>query len=460
MTAYLKRRTFSGWIITAFVLLILFLATLQIEVELGILTITLQSFLLWLILLWGVIRCAHQQGKLRFIQPPFFYLWLVYVCLRLVSFALGEGNIAGPLQALWSLFRHVELLLLYPIILQMAVEAKKRKIFLFAIAAGLGVAALIGIAQTMSGGQWFTGLNGSDRYLGLFQREYLDLRDRFVIQAWNREAPFFRAQGPASSPNAFGALMNTGLAIAVGMLWSKQRQKHVWVLLLILTTIGLFLSFSRAAWVSMCVALLSSWAILNAVRWQHLWRILWKAGLLAGILAISYQYLPYLVRKRIETIWQFGEVSEIISRQEVWSIAWQRICEQPLIGYGTDRIPGTLLQTWGEWTKDVSPHSIYLAAMYQSGVLFLGVLVVLLIVLVYSGYQMTKSASLFDRGLGIANLIFSIAITVHGFFDSILQPPSMQILFWSMFCLSVSTQLKIVSDVRLANALSAPIKTG
>ncbi len=84
----------------------------------------------------------------------------------------------------------------------------------------------------------------------------------------------------------------------------------------------------------------------------------------------------------------------------------------------------------------------------------------LLIVLVYSGYQMTKSASLFDRGLGIANLIFSIAITVHGFFDSILQPPSMQILFWSMFCLSVSTQLKIVSDVRLANALSAPIKTG
>lgn len=434
-------RLFAHPAITPIIGLLLFLSLFQFQVEIVSLTITPSSILIWVLLVWGMGQIIYQKGEFRLARIPFLRLWVLYVCLTLIGFAYGEGNLSGPLQAVWSLFRSIEILLLYPIVAQIATGASTRRWIVIAISLGICVSAFFGIGQSLSNGRWFSGLseNGNGRYLGLFMKEELNFRARFAVSEWNKNAPFFRAHGTASSPNLFAALMNVGLALAAGMLMAGTRQRSWWIGVVILTSAGLFLSLSRAGWAAIVTAVIMVGIVKARLRWSHIRTSVLTPIATVVAIAVAAQFAPEAIQQRLTSILSPQATSEVQSRQEVWNIAWQRILERPLLGYGTDRIPGTLLQSWGIFPPDVSPHNIYLTAAYQYGIVFALVTIIWLIVILYTGYQLANSTQPFARGLGMGTMILALAIMIHGFFDSILQPPMMQILLWSLLGTTATT---------------------
>lgn len=459
MLTPLARRLFAHRAIIPVIGLLLFLSLFQFQTEIASLTITPYSVLIWILLLWGAGQIVYQKGVFRLAHIPFFRLWVLYVCLTLIGFAQGEGNVSGPFQAVWSLFRNIEILLLYPIVAQIATDTSARRWIVMAIILGICVSALCGIGQSLSNGRWLSGLseNGNGRYLGLFMKEELDFRTRFMVGEWNKNAPFFRAHGTTVSPNLFAALMNVGLALAVGALMAGTRKRVWWSSVAILAGAGLFFSLSRAGWVAIVIAIALAGLVKARLRWSYIRNTFLTILTALAVIIIAAQFAPEAVRQRLISIFSPQETSEVQSRQEVWLITWERIRERPLSGYGTDRIPSALLQSWGNLTPDVSPHNIYLAAAYQYGVVFAIVTIIWLFVLLVTGYRLSNSAQPFERGLGIGAMILALAILIHGFFDSILQPPVMQILLWSLLGTATTTyaSLRHESHIEQRHSLAA-----
>lgn len=436
-----SRHLFSQPAITIIIGLLLLLSPFRLQTEILSLRITPSSLFIWLLLLWGFWQIVYQKGVFRYTRIPFFRLWVLYVILVLVGFSLGEGNLRNPLQAIWSLFRNIEILLLYPIVVQIATNFHARRWMVTALMLGICVSALFGIVQSVSNGRWLSGLseNGNGRYLGLFQKEEVDFRRRFVIDSWNRNTPFFRAHGTVDSPNQFAALMNVGIALSVGALIARSRKHLLWVLVLILTGAALFFSLSRAGLAAISVAVIFAWLSTAKLRLSFIKKSLAFAAFVLTIAVLALLFLPETIKQRFSGFFNLQENSEVVSRQEVWSIAWQRIRAQPITGYGNDRIPSTLLQRWGDQIPDISPHNTYLAAAHQYGIMFAIVMIIWLMVLLYTGYHLSKSMHAFDRKLGMGLMIFSWGIIIHSFFDSILQHPSMQILLWGLLGVATTT---------------------
>lgn len=434
MNASATQYTFGGRLIFWIFLVLLMLAPFHFVGEVGSVQLAVYSFLIWAILLIGLVRLTLARGRLRFRPIPYFGLWLLYLLTVLVGFALGSDNLYGPAQALWALFRNAELLLVYPIAVQLINNERCTRAMLTAILLGLCVSALFGIAQTLSDGRWFSGLSlySNQRYLGLFY--YQPYNSSF--EAWQHHAPFFRAHGSASSPNLFAALLNIGLAISGGLLlvYSSRIRTLSWIIIpWMLFLLTLSLTLSRAGW----VAAIAAFTALALVQFRPRLQTILKYGaillLLIMVVLISSSWLPEQLRSRIESIRNPFMTSEVQSRVEVWQIAINTIRQNPLVGIGSERISGALLQTWGVAPPDISPHNIYLTAAYQYGLPNLFLLMIFWLLLLLNGIQLAwRGNSLIARGVGLGSIALISALAIHGLFDSLLLPPSMIILFWSL----------------------------
>lgn len=405
-----SRHLFSQPAITIIVGLLLFLSPFHLQTEILSLSINLYSPLIWLLLLWGFWQILYQKGVFRYTHIPFFRMWALYVILVLVGFSLGEGNLRGPLQATWALFRSIEILLLYPIVVQIATNFHARRWMVTALMLGICVSALFGIVQGISN-----------------------------IDSWYRNRPPFRAYGTVDGQNQFAALMNVGIALSVGALIAGSRKHLLLVLVLILTGVALFFSLSRAGLAAISVAITLAWLSTVKSRLSFIRKSLTLAAFVLMITVLALMFLPETVKQRFSFFFNLQETSELVSRQEVWSIAWQRILARPITGYGNDRIPTTLLRLWDDLIPDISPHNTYLAAAHQYGIMFATVMIIWLMVLLYTGYHLSKSMHASDRKLGMGLMIFSWGVIIHSFFDSILQHSSMQIILWCLLGIATST---------------------
>lgn len=435
------RRTFGGPLIYRLTLAMLVLVPFQLFGEVRGIQLAVHSFFLWAILLVGLARLVISRGRLRVRRVPYLGLWLLYLLTVLIGFMLGPGNLRGPVQAIWAAFRNVELFLVYPLVVQLVDDERRVRALLGAILGGLGLAALFGIGQSLTGGSMFSGLSvsGNQRYLGFLWREPFDP----VGTAWQFGAPFFRAHGPTSSPNMLGAQMNIGLAISGGLLLAHYPRLRplapvAAACAIFLLTLGLTLS--RAAWVAAAVAA----AMVALVQFRPRLRTLARYSLIALLLGATALLLPSLLPEsivsRIGSIGNPLATTEVQSRMEVWQLALDSIRRNPVAGIGTDRIPGSLLKTWGLNPPDLSPHNIYLAAAYQYGLPNLALLLGFFALMLVNGVRLAwRGSSPLSRGVGLGAIGLAAALAVHGLFDSLLLPQSMIMLFWSLQGLVAAT---------------------
>jgi hypothetical protein len=244
-----------------------------------------------------------------------------------------------------------------------------------------------------------------------------------------------------TSEMELGHYFNLCLPVSVFLWWTegKGRISSRWLLTTFVALVGLLLTFTFSAWLSL--ALTTALFVITTRKKQR-----WKAAL-AGLAALSAvvplllfgPFRPFLEEK--VTGEGIGSLAwDAVTRLESWLLALSAWRSHPLIGIGLGNFPTMTLEalSWltQEWVSSgTSPHNIYLCLLSELGLI--GLTAVVLIFLRTIGSNLRIGAT---QGLGFAALVLAFALTTSllggASDDSVLFGPHASYLLWLFVGLS------------------------
>lgn len=279
---------------------------------------------------------------------------------------------------------------------------------------------------------------------------------------WDKQAAHFVMDPFYNDHTAYGAAVAMYLPFLFGFsftnIYSKGLRFFVRICLGIVF-MALILSYARAAWLSMIVAL-GVWAILRLkISFKHLAAtFLISIGL---IVAFQHQILTYLERNTTESSANLMEhvssMSNISSdasnleRLNRWSCAIRMFKDKPMFGYG----PGTYMFQYAPYqlTADRTiistnsanggnAHSEYLGPLAESG--FLGTLSVLILMatVIYTGVKTYSRANEKRmKTLVMGALLGLITYYIHGTMNNFLDTDKLSVPFWGFSAVIVAIDI-------------------
>lgn len=205
-------------------------------------------------------------------------------------------------------------------------------------------------------------------------------------------------------PNVFGPYFVLPAVYMFGLL--EQRRRFIYAILLVLFVGAVFISFSRAAWLNLAIAMLIYY-LLPRIKKHH-----WRSGLTVylGIVAVV---IVIAVLKNRTLLMQFTERASIqhydSERFASQEIAWREGVLSPL-GKGPGQSDALLA---------IAPHNVYARIFYENGWLGLGMLIIFLLVTLY--VCMRKFHSI--RYGYVYRICFAVVVghIVNGFFIDTLH---------------------------------------
>jgi len=197
----------------------------------------------------------------------------------------------------------------------------------------------------------------------------------FVDPKWlmmgREQAPQFRerSSGPFGIPNSLAAFLNLLVPPLLALVLQRRAgaaQRILAGYLAAVLAVGLLLTVSRGAWLSLGLAL-AAWPLLTGRdSWRRWLGSLGVCLLLAAIVATAYQSSPE-VRVRLEQLAQNrGEVSRVI----LWRMGWALFRERPVFGTGAGSYD-VLLERHRPlmfWDNPQWAHNEYLNTLSDYGV--------------------------------------------------------------------------------------------
>jgi len=242
----------------------------------------------------------------------------------------------------------------------------------------------------------------------------------------------------------------------------------VWVGLGIFLS-GFLFSFAMVAWLSV-FAVVIVWVIMRLkISFKHLFVTFIIA--LSLILVFQSQILMYLERNNTESSANLTEhissMSNISSdasnleRLNRWSCAIRMFADKPVFGYG----PGTYMfqyapyQLTGDRTiistnsaNGGNAHSEYLGPMAESGILGPVSVLILFILVIYSGihtYSRTNDKRL--KTLVMGALLGLMTYYIHGIMNNFLDTDKLSVPFWGF------TEIIVAIDIQTRKELLSKI---
>jgi putative inorganic carbon (HCO3(-)) transporter len=249
-------------------------------------------------------------------------------------------------------------------------------------------------------------------------------------------------------------------------------RKLSWLLLTAITFLffaGLYLSFCRAAWISIMVALIVLFLIL--MRTGFMMFVFLVLGIVVYTL-FNYDELKSSFRqnkidsnvKNAGFYEQTGSITNITSdvsnaeRLNRWSCAIRMFKDKPLTGFGSGTYQFQYLpyQRKKEMTRisvtspyniqqghGGSTHSEYLLALSESGIFSMLFFTGLFFLSLHTALRLSKNENKKTRIVSIVVLLGLITYFTHGLFNNFLDNDKLAFLFWSS--LSVLCTLDISS---------------
>jgi O-antigen ligase len=258
--------------------------------------------------------------------------------------------------------------------------------------------------------------------------------------------------------------------------FSKPALKWMARIFLLILTGALVLSYSRAAWLSLIVALFI-WILIGLrIRFRTL--MVTFVTILFLVLVFQKQLVMYLERNNEESssnlIEHFSSISNITSdasnleRINRWSCAVRMFCDRPLLGYG----PGTYMFKYAPYqlTKDRTiistnsadgggAHSEYLGPMAESGLPGLLTFIMILGTLFYTAfraYERVKEAK--TKAWLTGALIGLISYCFHGLMNNFLDTDKASVPFWGFTAMIVTIDLWSRRESQSAEIVKNPVK--
>ncbi len=267
---------------------------------------------------------------------------------------------------------------------------------------------------------------------------------------------------------AYGAILAFFLPISVCCFFLPQNNlfhKLFYAGLSIIFMVGLYLSFSRAAWISFVVAV-GVYLILK-LRIKLSWLII--GGLLIGTFLFFYaddilykmsrnsQDSSGNLTEQLQSISNITTDASNVERLNRWNAAFGMIRERPLLGWG----PGTYQFEYAPFQNSryktiISTnfgdggncHSEYIGPCAETGIPGMVTVFALMFCSLFTGirtYNHTKDCN--DRLFSLMMTLALITYFVHGFLNNFLDTDKLSLPFWCAFAVITVTNLRMNEQV-------------
>ena len=261
---------------------------------------------------------------------------------------------------------------------------------------------------------------------------------------------------------AYGVILALFLPVMIGLSVDKavsRNQRIFAVVSVVILLIALYLSYSRAAWVSVGFAV--GVLILVKLRIKFRWILMTVAGVLAIFFTFKFEILDKLEKNKqdasanfIEHVQSISNISSDASNLERinrWQAALRMFDERPLVGWG----PGTYQFEYAPFQRSKektiistnlgdlgNAHSEYIGPLAESGLPGLLSVLLILITVIYTGLNVyKKAASPQSRLLALSATLGLITYFVHGIMNNFLNTDKASVPFWGLVAIIVALDL-------------------
>ena len=265
---------------------------------------------------------------------------------------------------------------------------------------------------------------------------------------------------------AYGAALAFMLPISVGFTFlpgNRWPQRIFYIVVSLILLMGFYLSFSRAAWLSLVGAV--GVLVILKLRIKLSWIV--SGGLVIGLLLFFYaDDILYKMSRNsqessgdfVEHIQSMSNISTDASNMERinrWTAAFGMIQERPVFGWG----PGTYQFEYAPFQQGYyrtlistdfgdggNAHSEYIGPCAETG--FPGMFTVIAIVVTFLICGIRTYIRTEDKTLKIISLCMTLALVsyyIHGFLNNFLDTDKLSVLVWAAMAVIAVCDLKRVA---------------
>lgn len=362
-------------------------------------------FLMATLVLW-LLSLALEPRRLT-IKPFFLSLPLAGVT------GMGIVSIAISVDPLLSAYQAIRLALLAGLYLYVVNEIKGLGEIVLPVAIQVFIQGVVGVAQVLH--QHSLGLNFLDEL-------ELDPAWNGVSIVWAEGIRSLRAYGLTDHPNILGGCFAFALIlIATWYVEAEPKWRAPLGSLFALGTLGLLLTFSRAAWVGLSGGVLLGVALLFKTRQSRALRDWFSLAVASFILLLPFvwQNASYLGARfnRQDSFTQVGaENRSIVERNTLNQAVNAIFAEHALAGVGLGALPLALRDQYPDFPFSYQPaHVVLLDVAAETGIFgalfYLMIMVWPWLMLWWNRSRLVLSPAL----VGISSVL--LVLTIVGFFD-------------------------------------------
>lgn len=224
-------------------------------------------------------------------------------------------------------------------------------------------------------------------------------------------------------------------------------------------TVGIILSYTRAAWVSLIAAFVLFLIYKFKIKFSVLAIF---TGVLSLILIISWNSLVMSLERNnqdssdnlsehVESISNVSTDASNLERLNRWSSAWRMFQERPIFGWG----PGTYVFQYAPFQlstektiistnagENGNAHSEYIGPLAESGVIGSLSFLIIILAVYYRGsllYHKLPNGEI--KRVVLATMLGLFTYVVHGFLNNYLDTDKASVPFWGFIALIVAIDI-------------------
>lgn len=238
--------------------------------------------------------------------------------------------------------------------------------------------------------------------------------------------------------------------------FSPVRERFLAGFMLVMLTTAMILSYTRAAWLSLLVAVLIYFIYIFKIKFYNV--LLVSIGLITTFFIFSTDIFMKLEKNRQDSATDFNKHIKSISnistdasnleRINRWNSAIRMWKQKPFLGWG----PGTYQFNYASFQKSNemtiistnagdsgNAHSEFIGPLSEEGILGMVAMILIVITVIYRSsklYATSKDPNIRLLTLGI--LLGLITYFVHGTLNNFLDTDKLSVPFWAFIAMLVS----------------------
>lgn len=261
---------------------------------------------------------------------------------------------------------------------------------------------------------------------------------------------------------AYGAILALLLPFTIGFAVYKKypvNYRAFSLLISVILLVALYLSNSRAAWISFVAAFMVLLIILFKIKFKYVFLVV---GILLGLFfSFRTQIIDRMEENRqdssgdfmkhVQSIYNISTDASNLERLNRWQSALRMFEERPFVGWG----PGTYQFVYAPFqrSKDKTiistnfgnrgnAHSEYLGPLSESGVLGAVTIIIVVFVVLYRALWVYKSSRHPEiRMLALTSLLSLTTYFVHGVLNNFLSRDKLSVPVWGIMAIIVALDI-------------------